>query len=128
MTFRLCFFAICDGVRFALKLRHTMACRIDRVVEEDLSVLYVSGRIEAADLDVLRAALGPDSGAIAIDLKDVDLIDGDAVRFLAIIEADGAALRNCPAFIREWVSRERAQMRQDRRKREDEQGEHGDEG
>jgi len=105
-----------------------MACRIDRVVEEDLSVLYVSGRIEAEDLDVLRAALGPDSGACAIDLKDVDLIDGDAVRFLAIIEADGAALRNCPAFIREWVSRERAQMRQDRRKREDEQGEHGDEG
>ena len=93
------------------KLRRTMACRIDRVVEEGLSVLYVSGRIEAEDLDLLRAALGPDSGAFAIDLKDVDLIDGDAVRFLAIIEAGGAALRNCPAFIREWVSRERAQMR-----------------
>ena len=105
-----------------------MTCRIDRVVEEDLEVLYVSGRIEGEDLGVLRAALGPDSGALAIDLKDVDLIDGDVVRFLAIIEANGVALRNCPAFIREWVNRERAQMRPDRRKREDEQGEHGDEG
>jgi len=105
-----------------------MTCRIDRVVEGDLEVFHVSGQIEGEDLNVLRAALGPDGAALAIDLKDVDLIDGDAVRFLAIIEADGAALRNCPAFIREWVSRERAQMRQDRRKREDEQGEHGDEG
>jgi|SRR4030095_6308937 hypothetical protein len=105
-----------------------MTCRIDRVVEQDLQVLYVSGRIEREDLDVLRAALVPDSGASAIDLKDVDLIDGDAVRFLAIIEADGGTLRNCPAFIREWISRERAQLRQDRRKREDEEGKQGDEG
>jgi hypothetical protein len=90
-----------------------MTCRIDRVVEAGLEVLYVSGRIEGADLDVLRAALGPDSGALAIDLKDVDLIDGDVVRFLAIIEANGGTLRNCPAFIREWVSQERAQMRPD---------------
>ena len=90
-----------------------MTCRIDRVVEGDLEVLYVSGQIEGEDLDVLRAALGPDRGVVAIDLKDVDLIDGDAVRFLAIIETNGATLKNCPAFIREWVNRERAQMRPD---------------
>src|SRR5262249_7994672 len=107
------FLVLCDGARFALQAATHMTCRIDRIVEEDLEIFYVSGRIEGKDLNVLRAAIGTDAGAFAIDLKDVDLIDGDAVTFLAIIEANGGALRNCPAFIREWVNRERAQMRPD---------------
>ena len=86
-----------------------MTCRIDRVLENDLEVFYVSGRIEREDLEVLRAALGPEARALAIDLRDVGLIDGEAVKFLAIIEATGGTLRNCPAFIREWIDRERSQ-------------------
>jgi hypothetical protein len=86
-----------------------MTCRIDRVLENDLEVFYVSGRIEREDLEVLRAALGPEARTLAIDLRDVGLIDGEAVKFLAIIEANGGTLRNCPAFIREWIDRERSQ-------------------
>ena len=86
-----------------------MTCRIDRVLENDLEVFYVSGRIEREDLEVLRAALRPEARALAIDLRDVGLIDGEAVKFLAIIEANGGTLRNCPAFIREWIDRERSQ-------------------
>lgn len=73
----------------------------------------MSGRITAQELEVLRAAVEEESGAVVIDLKDVGLIDGDAIRFLVTIEANGGALRNCPAFIREWVNRERAQTRPD---------------
>jgi hypothetical protein len=29
------------------------------------------------------------------------------VEFLALNEANGIALRNCPAYIREWITRER---------------------
>ena len=83
------------------------------MIEEDATVLRISGRIKAEELEVLRAAVEEQSGAVAIDLQDVGLIDGDTVRFLAIIEANGGALKNCPAFIREWVSRERAQARPD---------------
>jgi hypothetical protein len=90
-----------------------MTFRVDRLIEEDVTVLRLSGRIKAEELDVLRAAVEEESGAVAIDLKDVGLIDGDTVRFLAIIEANGGALRNCPAFIREWVNREQAQARPD---------------
>jgi hypothetical protein len=88
-----------------------MALRVDRLIEEDLTVLRISGRLTAEQLEVLRAAVEEERGDVAIDLRDVDPIDGDAVRFLAIIEADGGALRNCPAYIREWVNRERAQTR-----------------
>jgi hypothetical protein len=91
-----------------------MTCRVDRVLEDDLVVFYVSGRIEREDLDVLRTAFGSDPGDLAIDLRDVGLIDGEAVKFLAIIELNGGTLRNCPAFIRQWIDRERARPKSPR--------------
>ena len=92
----------------------TMTCRIDRLLtEKDSVVLRVSGRIGRQDLDVLRAALEHESGAIAIDLKEVGLVDRDAVKLLALSEGHGVELRNCPAYIREWVEEEREQTKSD---------------
>lgn len=50
---------------------------------------------------------GPDNNLV-LDLKEVKLVDRDAVRFLAQSEAEGASLRNCSAFIRQWISQERS--------------------
>ena len=87
-----------------------MACRIDRLlIDKDLVVLRISGRITGDDMDVLRAAIDQEPGAVAIDLEEVGLVDRGAVTLLALSEAKGIALRNCPPYIREWVDRERAQ-------------------
>jgi hypothetical protein len=87
----------------------TMTCRIERfVIEEDQVILSISGRITERDVDTLRACLEQEGGAVAIDLKDVLLVDRGAVGLLALSELNGAELRNCPAYIREWVTRERA--------------------
>lgn len=48
---------------------------------------------------------------LVLDLEEVKLVDRDAVRFLAQIEAAGTTLRNCSAFIREWILQERKAMR-----------------
>ena len=86
-----------------------MSCRIDRhVVGEDFVILCVSGRITAQDVNMLRGVLEQERSAVAIDLKDVLLVDHEAVKLLAVYESNGAELRNCPAYIREWVTRERA--------------------
>jgi hypothetical protein len=69
----------------------------------------MSGRITAQEVDMLRDIIGQESGPVAIDLKDVLLVDREAVTLLAFSEANGIELRNCPAYIREWVARERAQ-------------------
>jgi hypothetical protein len=45
---------------------------------------------------------------IMLDLKDLMLVDRDAVSFLEQCEADSIKLTNCPAYIREWIRRERA--------------------
>jgi hypothetical protein len=86
-----------------------MTCRVDRfLTEEGTAVLRVTGRITGEDVDVLRAALEQESRAIAIDLSDVSLIDREVVKVLAVTEGNGIALRNCPAYIREWIDRESA--------------------
>lgn len=76
-------------------------------------VFRVSGRITADELDMLRDLLREESGAIAIDLKEVLLVDREAVKLLAFSEFNGVELRNCPAYIREWITRERVQPGKD---------------
>jgi hypothetical protein len=44
---------------------------------------------------------------IVLDLKDLILVDQDAVSFLERCEADSIRLRHCPAYIREWITKER---------------------
>ena len=88
-----------------------MNCRIDRVVSaENLVVLLISGRITGEHVDMLRDVLEQESGGFAIDLKNVLLVDREAVKLLALSEANGTERRNCPPYIREWVTRERAEM------------------
>jgi hypothetical protein len=87
-----------------------MSSRIDRVVtDENLVVLFISGWLTGEHVDMLRGVLEQESGGLAIDLKNVLLVDREAVKLLAGSEANGTELRNCPAYVREWVTRETAE-------------------
>ena len=72
-------------------------------------VIKLSGRMDAEDLDELEALMTsePDGCRIVLDLRDLTLVDQDAVSFLKRCESDNITLRNCPAYIREWITRER---------------------
>ncbi len=86
-----------------------MSYRIERLVSaEDGVLLRISGRIRAENAGTLRYLLKREKGKVTIDLKDVLLVAREAVKVLAISEGKGMELRNCPAYIREWVDRERA--------------------
>jgi hypothetical protein len=41
---------------------------------------------------------------IVLDLKDLRLVDQEVVSFLRRCEADNMKLKNCPAYIREWIT------------------------
>jgi hypothetical protein len=73
----------------------------------------LSGRIEAEDIDELRRLLELEGAGsdIALDLKDVTLVDRDAVKFLTDCESDSIKLENCPPYVREWIGRERGRAR-----------------
>jgi len=46
---------------------------------------------------------------IALDLKNVTLVGQDAIAFLERCEANNITLANCPAYIREWITRKRSE-------------------
>ena len=83
-----------------------MTCRIDRIPTDQGLVLRIIGRITRDDLDVFRTAL-EDGTIVAVELAELELIDRDAMKLLAINEANGIEIRHCPAYIREWITRER---------------------
>jgi hypothetical protein len=74
-------------------------------------VFTLSGRMNAQHVDELKALLESEAAAsrIALELGDLTLVDRDAVSFLKSCEADGIELKNCPAYIREWITKERAE-------------------
>ena len=72
----------------------------------DSHLLRVSGRIDAENLAELKMQMQMHyPSPLALELSDVTLVDADVVRFLALEEAAGTELRNCPLFIREWIRR-----------------------
>jgi hypothetical protein len=82
--------------------------RITRVANLEV-VLTVSGRLDAENLHELKTVVNSEANSrrIVLDLKDLFLVDQDAVRFLERYEADNITLKNCPAYIREWITGER---------------------
>lgn len=72
-------------------------------------ILLLSGRMNLENVAEFEKVLKSeaDGRRIVLDLKDLTLVDRDAVRFLARCEADGIELRKCPAYVREWITRER---------------------
>jgi len=72
-------------------------------------VFTLSGRIEPEDIDELRRLFGLESSAvhIGLNLKELVLVNGDGVEFLAGCEAAGMTLENCPAYVRKWIDQQR---------------------
>ena len=70
--------------------------------------MRVSGRIDCASAEVLQELTEIEKtgkGRLALDLTAVTVASLEAVRALTVVEATGIELRNCPAYIREWIYR-----------------------
>jgi hypothetical protein len=80
--------------------------KIQRLANRQV-VFKLSGRIEADEVGELQEllALEPLGREVALDLKDVTLVNQDAVTFLDGCEANRIKLENCPAYIRAWIDR-----------------------
>ena len=72
-------------------------------------IFTLMGRMIKEDIAALETLFRSESNVryLILDLKDLTLVDRDAVRFLGQCEADNITLKNCPAYIREWITRER---------------------
>jgi hypothetical protein len=83
-----------------------MACKVERLVERGhLALFYISGYLRERHLTLIEEMIAKETGPVAFDLAEVTLVDSEAVKFLATCDAKGIKIRNCPAFIREWMSK-----------------------
>jgi hypothetical protein len=76
-------------------------------------VFILSGRIEAEDIDELSRLLELESAGshIVLDLKDVTLVDPEAINFLIDCEANNIKLEDCPPYVRERIKQESGRPR-----------------
>ncbi len=66
-------------------------------MRQGITVFALSGRMNAEEVAELKALFDADYRNIILDLRDVRLAD----------RADGMKLENCPAYVREWMDREK---------------------
>ena len=87
-----------------------MTFKIERVLAPDGFVVFrLSGRIDGAYVETLQESMEKEMTTkgcrLAIDLGEVTLVSQEVVEALAVAESNGVELKNCSAYVREWVSR-----------------------
>jgi hypothetical protein len=87
--------------------------KIDIASDGETATFRLSGCIEENHLVALQAEVRRYRPRLVFDLAETTLVDLSVVRFLAAHEGEGAELRRCPRYIREWIARERGQGTQD---------------
>ena len=82
--------------------------KIQRVSNSHV-VFVLSGQMDAENVAELEELIESEASGrcIVLELSDLTLVDRDAVKFLECCEMDSIKLENCPAYIREWITRER---------------------
>jgi anti-anti-sigma regulatory factor len=72
-------------------------------------VFTLSGEIAEQQIPELEALIRSEAKGrpIVLDLKDVTLVGREVISFLERCEADGVTLKNCAAYVREWITRQR---------------------
>jgi hypothetical protein len=66
-----------------------------------------SGEIQFGHRDQVKTEIERRESPVVLDLKELNLIDLEGVRFLNACEANGISVLHCSPCIREWVLQER---------------------
>jgi hypothetical protein len=82
--------------------------RIQRSANGEV-VFSLSGRMSLEDIAELETQIKSETSdrQLVLDLKNVTLVGQEAIAFLARCEADNITLKNCAAYVREWITRQR---------------------
>ncbi len=90
--------------------------RIERSANGQV-VFTLSGRIQTEDIKQFQQLLVVETPGqpVMFNLRDVTLVNQDAVTFLAHCEANGIKIENCPLHIRNWIDQEKRRNKRGRK-------------
>ena len=97
--------------------------RIQRSENNEV-VFTLSGQMDDEATAELKTIISSESDRrpIVLDLRDLTLVDENAIAFFVRCDANSITLRNCPAYVREWINAQRRES-QCLRRRPDEREE-----
>jgi hypothetical protein len=72
-------------------------------------VFTLSGQMDEEPIAELEKLLNSEASGrrMVLDLKDLTLVNEDAIIFLERCESNSITLQNCPPYVREWIKRQR---------------------
>ena len=93
--------------------------RIERITNGQV-VFTLSGRMQTEDIEQVQRLLVVETPGdpVVLDLRDVTLVNQEAVTFLADCERKGIEIESCPLHIRTWIDQEKSRHRRQRRKKD----------
>ena len=76
-------------------------------------VFTLSGQMDEEPIAELETLINSEANGrrIVLDLRDLTMVNEDAINFLERCEATSITLKNCPAYIREWITRQRREAK-----------------
>ncbi len=80
--------------------------KLERSSDGERTTIRLIGRVRSAHLGEITNQMGMGGPKVTLDLEEVTVVDVDVVRFLGECESEGTELLHCPAYVREWISRE----------------------
>jgi hypothetical protein len=77
--------------------------------EKGKVVFTLSGQMDEEAIAGLQSLIRSEATGrrIALDLRDLTLVNEDGVIFLERRESNGITLENCPGYVRDWITRQR---------------------
>jgi anti-anti-sigma regulatory factor len=74
-------------------------------------VFTLSGQMDEEATAELKTMISSESNRrpIVLDLRDLTLVDENAITFFVQCEAESIRLKNCPAYVREWINAQRGE-------------------
>ena len=93
--------------------------RIERTSNGQV-VFTLSGRMQTEDIEQVKQLLVVEMSGqpLMLDLRNLTLVNQDAVTFLADCEAKGIEIESCPLHIRTWIDQEKRRNRRWKQKKD----------
>jgi hypothetical protein len=91
--------------------------RIERSANDQV-VFTLSGRMQTEDIAQVQRLLAVETAGkpVTLDLRNVMLVNQDAVTFLAGCEVKGIEIESCPLHIRTWIDQEKRRNKRRQKK------------
>ena len=72
-------------------------------------VFTLSGQMDEEPMAELEILISSEANGrrIVLDLRDLTMVNEDAITFFVHCEANSITLKNCPAYVRVWINGQR---------------------